>query len=209
MGLAGVLGGVQSLGVSGYDEALSIPSEHAHQMSVRIQQILQNETNLTAVVDPLAGSYYAETLTAELIERGWGFFQEILDNGGFLACLDSGWLHARGHENQLAIVAAEDSGERKVVGVTDFTHDDSPFEIDGFVGVDDAYEVALSRLEALKSERNDKAASRSLRALETACRGNDNIMPVMMDALDSEVSLGEVGDVFRDVFGDWDTPIPV
>ncbi len=142
MGLAGVLGGVQSLGVSGYDEALSIPSEHAHQMSVRIQQILQNETNLTAVVDPLAGSYYAETLTAELIERGWGFFQEILDNGGFLACLDSGWLHARGHENQLAIVAAEDSGERKVVGVTDFTHDDSPFEIDGFVGVDDAYEVA-------------------------------------------------------------------
>ena len=73
MALASVLGGVQSLGVSGYDEAISVPSEHAHQMSVRIQQILQHETNITAVADPLGGSYFIENLTAELEERAWAF----------------------------------------------------------------------------------------------------------------------------------------
>lgn len=207
MGLAGVLGGVQSLGVSGYDEALSVPSEHAHQMSVRIQQILQHETNLCAVVDPLGGSYYAEALTGELIEKAWEFFDEIQQNGGFLACLDSGWLHARAHENQAAELEAQASGERTIVGVTDFTHDDTPFEIDGFMGVDDAFEVATRRLEELRGSRDGKASAAALRKLEQTCRSDANIMPAMMDALDAEVSLGEIGDCFRDVFGDWDTPI--
>ena len=207
MGLAGVLGGVQSLGVSGYDEALSVPSEHAHQMSVRIQQILQHETNLCAVVDPLAGSYYAESLTAELIERAWEFFEQIEQQGGFLACLDSGWLHAKAHENQSADLNAQADGQRTIVGVTDFTQDDCPFEIDGFVGVDDAFDVALQRLHDLKTTRNDKAVGAALKNLKRVCSSDDNIMPAMMDALDSEASLGEIGDVFRDAFGDWDTPI--
>ncbi len=207
MGLAGALGGVQSLGVSGYDEALSVPSEHAHQMSVRIQQILQHETNLDAVVDPLAGSYYAEALTAELIERGWAFFEQIQEHGGFLACLDSGWLLARARENQAADFAAQAGGERTIVGVTDFTQDDSPFEIDGFMGVDDAYDVALARLNELRTSRDETAAGAALKELQRTCRGTGNIMPAMMTALDSDVTLGEVGDVFRDVFGDWDTPI--
>ncbi len=207
MGLAGVLGGVQSLGVSGYDEALSVPSEHAHQMSVRIQQILQHESNLCAVVDPLGGSYYAEALTAELIERAWEFFEEIQENGGFLACLDSGWLHARAHENQNADLDAQASGERTIVGVTDFTHDDTPFEIDGFTGVDDAFEVATERLQDVRRTRDGKTAAAALRNLEKTCRSDANIMPAMMEALDSEVTLGEIGDCFREVFGDWDTPI--
>ena len=100
MALGAVLGGVQSLGVSGYDEALSIPSEHAHQMSVRIQQILQEETNIGAVTDPLGGSFYVETLTAQLVEKAWEFFEQILQQGGYLAALDSGWLHAQAAENQ-------------------------------------------------------------------------------------------------------------
>lgn len=207
MGLAGVLGGVQSLGVSGYDEALSVPSEHAHQMSVRIQQILQHETNLCAVVDPLAGSYYAETLTAELIERAWAFFEDIQERGGFLACLDSGWLHARAHENQNADLDAQAAGRRTIVGVTDFTHDDSPFQIDGFMGVDDAFDVALERLEELRRTRDGKAAAAAMSNLEQVCRSDANVMPAMMEALDADVSLGEVGDIFREVFGDWETPI--
>ncbi len=208
-GLAGVLGGIQSLGVSGYDEALSVPSEHAHQMSVRIQQILQHETNLCAVVDPLAGSYYAESLTADLIERGWEFFEAIQEQGGFLACLDSGWLHARAAENQAADYQAQASGERTIVGVTDFTQDDSPFEIDGFMGVDDAYDVALTRLQELYASRDDKAVTAALRVLEKTCGSSANIMPAMMDALDNDVSIGEIGDVFRQSFGDWEIPIAV
>jgi len=206
MALSAVLGGTQSLGVSGYDEAISIPSEHAHQMAVRIQQILQHETNITAVADPLGGSYYIEALTAELERRGWEFAEEIAGRGGFLATLDSGWLHARARDNQVAEQQAENDGRRIVVGVTDFRDDVSPFEIDGFPGVSDAYEVARARLDEVRRERHEAGAHAAVKRLERACRGTENIMPVMMEALGAEVTLGEIGDVFRSVWGDWQTP---
>jgi len=207
MALASVLGGVQSLGVSGYDEALSIPSEHAHQMSVRIQQILQEETNITAVVDPLGGSYFVETLCAELEQRAWAFFDQIEAQGGFLAALDSGWLHDRAHQNQYDLMAEMDAGDRKVVGVNDFDHDVSPYEVDGFVGTSDAFVRATERLTALRRDRNGAAVAGALRDLEATCRGDGNIMPAMMAAVGADATLGEIGDVYRDVFGDWDTPI--
>jgi methylmalonyl-CoA mutase N-terminal domain/subunit len=206
MGLAGILGGIQSLGVSGYDEALSIPSEHAHQMSVRIQQILLHETNVAAVTDPLGGSYYVEALTANLVEKAWAFFEAIQNEGGFLASLDSGWLHARAHENQQADFVAQSTGDKVIVGTTHFREDVSPFEVDGFMGVSDAYEVALQRLHAVRATRDAARAGRALRALETVCRGTDNIMPAMLEALDAEVTLGEIGAVYREVFGDWTPP---
>jgi methylmalonyl-CoA mutase N-terminal domain/subunit len=207
MALTAVLGGAQSLGVSGYDEAISIPSEHAHQMSVRIQQILEHETNVPAVADPLGGSYYVEALTAELERRGWAFVEEILVQGGFLRTLDTGWLHARARDNQHAQALDELRGVRKIVGVTDFKEDVAPYEVDGFPPVNDAYEVALERLEAVRRERHEVGAAAALRTLEKTCRDPDvNIMPAMLAALDAEVTLGEVGDVFRQAWGDWQTP---
>ena len=207
MALTAVLGGAQSLGVSGYDEAISIPSEHAHQMSVRIQQILEHETNVPAVADPLGGSYYVEALTAELERRGWAFVEEILAQGGFLRTLDTGWLHARARDNQHAQALDELHGVRKIVGVTDFKEDVAPYEVDGFPPVNDAYEVALERLEAVRRERHETGAAAALRTLEQTCRDPDvNIMPAMLAALDAEVTLGEVGDVFRQAWGDWQTP---
>lgn len=207
MAVSAVLGGVQSLGVSGYDEALSIPSEHAHQMSVRIQQILMEETGLADVTDPLGGSYYVETLTAQLVEKAWAFFEEIQSRGGYLACLDSGWLHAKAEENQHAEFMQNESGDAHIVGVT-MAHDDcSPFEIDGFIGSDDAFDVALDRLNEVKRSRHERGAADALRRLEQVCRGTENIMPAMMDCLEREATLGEVGDVYREVFGDWRTPI--
>ena len=206
MALSALLGGTQSLGVSGYDEAISIPSEHAHQMSVRIQQILQHETNIGAVTDPLGGSYYVEALTAEMAERASGFAAEIAAHGGFLATLDSGWLHARARDNQVAWMAAEEEGRQKVVGVTDFREDHTPFEVDGFPGVNDAYDVAKARLDDVRRERQEAGAHSALKALERACRGTDNIMPRMLDALEAEVTLGEIGDLYRSVWGDWQTP---
>jgi methylmalonyl-CoA mutase N-terminal domain/subunit len=206
MALTAVLGGTQSLGVSGYDEAISIPSEHAHQMSVRIQQILAHETNLAAVADPLGGSYYVEALTAELERRGFEFAAEIERQGGFLRSLDSGWLHARARDNHHAEVEAELGGRSAIVGVTHFKDDVSPWEIDGFPGVNDSYDVALARLEAVRRERHERAATDALKALDRACRGTDNIMPAMLAALDAEVTLGEIGEIFRCAWGDWQTP---
>jgi len=207
MALGAVMGGVQSLGVSGYDEALSVPSEHAHQMSVRIQQILQEETQIADVTDPLGGSYYVEALTAQLAESGWAFFDEIGEQGGYLRSLDSGWLHAKAGENQYTEFMEMESGQRHLVGVTMAEDDESDFHVDGFVGADDAFEVALARLNEVKRTRHEKGAHAALKALESACRGSGNMMPSHMDALAAEVTLGEIGDVYRSVFGDWNTPI--
>ena len=210
MALAAVLGGVQSLGVSGYDEAISIPSEHAHQMSVRIQQILQNETNLTAVADPLGGSYYVESLTAELERRGWEFFDQIQAQGGFVATLDSGWLHQRAIANQFEESRSIERAERSVVGVNCFAADVGAVAVEGFRGSENAYERALERLAAVRRTRDARRARDAVRQLERICRDPDeNVMPAMLEALDADVTLGEVGAVFRDAFGSWDVPIRV
>ncbi|HYD09187.1 MAG TPA: acyl-CoA mutase large subunit family protein, partial [Acidimicrobiales bacterium] len=207
MALAGVLGGTQSLGVSGYDEAISIPSEHAHQMSIRIQQILQNECNITGVADPLGGSHYIEALTDELEERAFAFIGEIEEKGGFIASLDSGWLHAVASENQVAELHAVESGDKRVVGVNLATEDESPFTVDGFRGSSDAWDRGMERLRELKRNRDGRGAVDALRSLDAACRSGRNVMPAMMDAVAARVTVGEVGDVFRSAFGDWDVPI--
>jgi methylmalonyl-CoA mutase N-terminal domain/subunit len=210
MALAAVLGGVQSLGVSGYDEAISIPSEHAHQMSVRIQQILQNETNLTAVADPLGGSYYVESLTAEVEQRAWRFFDEIQAHGGFVATLDSGWLHQCAIVNQLEQTQALEQKTRSLVGVNCFEADVGEAPVEGFRGSENVYERALERLEAVRRTRDARRARDALRKLEQVCRNPDeNVMPSMLEALDAEVTLGEVGTVFRDTFGDWEAPVRI
>lgn len=206
MGLAAVLGGVQSLGISGYDEALSIPSEHAHQMSVRMQQVLQHESNLTAVADPLGGAWYLEALGAEIEARARGFIDEILAEGGFLATLDSGWLHERAHRNQHDYAQQLDTGVATQVGVNAFTDDLSPFEIDGFIGTENAFDEAMARLTGLRGDRDAHAADRARRALAVACRGDTNLMPAMMDAVNADLTLGEIGAVYREVYGDWQTP---
>jgi methylmalonyl-CoA mutase N-terminal domain/subunit len=207
MALGAVFGGVQSLGVSGYDEALSIPSEHAHQMSVRIQQIIQEETGISHVTDPLGGSYYIETLTAQLAEKAWQFFEEIQAQGGYLAALDSGWLHSKASDNQYKEFMDTESGEQKIIGVNCFQDDESPFHVDGFMGTDDAFDVATSRLQDVLRTRHEAAAATALKKLEADCKGETNIMPAMMQAMDAEVTLGEIGNVFRQVFGNWNTPI--
>jgi len=210
MAFAAVLGGVQSLGVSGYDEAISIPSEHAHQMSLRIQQILQNETNLTAVADPLGGSYFVEALTAEIERRAWEFVGEIEAHGGFIATLDSGWLHQRAIANQLEDSRKIEGGERKIVGVNCFEADVGALEVEGFRPVDNVYERSLERLEAVRRTRDARRARDAIRRLERACRDpEENVMPAMLEVLDAEVTLGEVGAVFRDVFGTWKVPVNV
>ena len=207
MGLASVLGGTQSLGVSGYDEALSIPSEHAHQMSLRIQQILQEETNVPAVADPLAGSYFVESLTAQVEEKAWAFFEEIQEQGGFLRALDSGWLHRKASKNQLDFQQRLESGEANLVGVTKYGDDHTPYELDGFRGQSGEWERAHERLRAVRAERDGKCATAALGAVAAACRSDKNIMPAMLDACDAEVTVGEFGEVFRAVYGDWATPI--
>jgi len=207
MALASVLGGVQSLGVSGYDEALSIPSEEAHHMSVRIQQILMHETNLPKVVDPLGGSYYLESISQDLEEKALGFLGDIEKEGGFIATLDSGWLHGKASDNQYQIEQAILSGSREVVGVNVHVGEGDPFNVDGFQGADDVFERATKRLTDLRRTRDSNAAMSALRDLRDTCITGKNLMSPMLEAVEAEASLGEIGDIFREVYGDWKVPI--
>jgi methylmalonyl-CoA mutase N-terminal domain/subunit len=204
MALAAALGGVQSLGVSGYDEAISIPSDHAHQMSIRIQQILQEECGgLVDVADPLGGSYFVESVTESLEMRAWEFFEEIQARGGFIASIDDGWLLQRAADHQMA--ATTSAGP--IVGVDVHTDDATPWEIDGFAGGSDAWDRGAQRVADLRQERHEAAAGDALRALEVACRGDENVIPRMLDALDADVTIGEVGAVYREAFGSWKVPV--
>lgn len=207
MGLAAVLGGVQSLGISAYDEALSVPSEQAHQQSVRIQQILMHETNLTAVADPLGGSFYVEALSAEIESRAYAFMAEIEREGGFIAALENGFIHRVASENQVALEQGLADGMREIVAVNVHTSDHDPFGIDGFPGSTDAWERGMARLERLRSERDGARARAKVDELEGICRAGGNVMAGVMEAVRADATLGEVGDVFREVYGSWRFPV--
>lgn len=209
MALAAVLGGTQSLGVSGYDEAMSIPSDHAHLMSLRIQQILQEEAGLTAVADPLAGSFYFETLSSELEQRALEFMETIEQRGGFLATIEDGWLLSKAAEGQSEYIQSIERGERKIVGVNKYAIDDPLIQVEGFEGRSGevTWQRAVERLENLRATRDGQTTVSALKNLEAACRGDANVIPAVMEAVQADASIGEIGGVFRDVFGDWRVPV--
>jgi methylmalonyl-CoA mutase, N-terminal domain len=207
MGMSAVLAGVQSMGISAYDEALSVPSEQAHQQSVRAQQILMHETGLTSVVDPLGGSYYVESLTAELEERARAFIADIDSVGGFIQAVESGWLQNVASENQVLLESMMMDGEREIVGVNVHTSDHDPFGIDGFQGSIDAWERGMERLERHRAERDTDRVLRSLAVLADTCSGDGNVMSAVMDTVACDGTVGEIGEVFRAAFGSWRFPV--
>jgi methylmalonyl-CoA mutase, N-terminal domain len=209
MALAAALGGTQSLGVSGYDEAMSIPSDHAHLMSIRIQQILQEETNLPAVADPMGGSYFLESLCAELEGKTLGFMEAIEKRGGFLAVIDDGWLLSLAAQHQADTAYEIEAGDRRVVGVNSHVVSGPSFDVQGFEGRSGSvtWERAMERLTNLRRSRNAQHARKAIDDLEAACRSDKNIVPAVMAAVQADASIGEIGDIFRKVFGNWEPPI--
>ena len=209
MALAAALGGAQSLGVSGYDEAMSIPSDHAHLMSIRTQQILQEEVNLPAVADPLGGSYYVEALTSQLEERALDFLAEIENRGGFVATLKDGWLMNQALDSQLQYHQEIESGERRIVGVNSHHVDDPMLEVEGFEGRsgEETWRSAMDRLTELRATRDSAAARLALDNLRRVVDGTDNIVPAAMAAVQAGASIGEIGGAFRDVLGNWNPPV--
>jgi methylmalonyl-CoA mutase N-terminal domain/subunit len=159
------------------------------------------------VADPLGGSYFIESLTSEVEQRAWAFFEEIQAQGGFIASLDSGWLHARAEENQIGLFDEIETGRRQVVGVNFAEEDSGSSQVEGFQGTSDAWEKGMARLASLRRERDSKRARESLAALRGVCQNSGNVLPAMMDAVAADVTVGEIGDLFREVFGDWKIPI--
>ena len=200
--LAAVFGGTQSLHTNSFDEALSLPTEHAVKIALRTQQVIGFETGVASVADPLGGSYYVEAITDEIEDAARGYLDKIDGMGGAVAAIEAGFYQDEIHEAAFAIQQGIESGERVVVGVNRFEDpDERPIELQN-LGAD---EVArqVERLRRLRAERDAAAVSAALAAVEETAAGTQNLLPPIKEALRVRATLGEVSDVLRRVFGEY------
>jgi methylmalonyl-CoA mutase N-terminal domain/subunit len=193
--LAAVLGGVQSLHVCSYDEAICNPTEEAAILSVRTQQILQNESNVINTVDPLAGSYFVESLTKEIEERAWVFYKELEEQGGWTKATETGWIQTH-REGEVCRYEQEiRTGERRMVGVNCYKDDEKTAKISIFRADPRLGERLRERLEKLKKERNNDKIGDILEELREADDRGDNVMPAVMKAVKAYATVEEITDI--------------
>ena len=199
--LAAILGGTQSLHVNSRDEALALPTEESVQLSLRTQQILAYEMGVSDTVDPLAGSYYVERMTDEVEQKALRYISEIDEMGGALSALDRGYQIHEIHESAYRHQQQVESEERVVVGVNRFQSPAPPIE--SLQTIDRAEtRRQLDRLAQLKRDRDDTVVRASLARLEDVAKSDGNTMPVILECVESYATLGEISDVFREVFGE-------
>ncbi|MFE1770552.1 methylmalonyl-CoA mutase [Streptomyces sp. NPDC059008] len=198
--LAAVLGGTQSLHTNSFDEAIALPTDKSARLALRTQQVLAYETDVTATVDPFAGSYAVESMTDELEEAAVALMQRVEELGGAVAAIERGFQKDEIERNAYRIAQETDAGERVVVGVNRFQLDEEePYEP---LRVDPAIESQqIERLAQLRSRRNRRTVTGALDDLRKAAEGTDNVLPPMREALRARATVGEVCDALRNVWG--------
>jgi methylmalonyl-CoA mutase N-terminal domain/subunit len=207
--LAAVLGGVQSLALSCYDEALSIPTEKAQRIAVRTQQIIAEEIGVTSTVDPLGGSYYVEWLTDELERQAEALLKQVDDLGGAVACIESGWMQQLIQDEAYRTERAIATGDKVIVGVnrhTETEEDGAPllFRPDQRVMAEQA-----KRLAGHRERRDDATVEVALSGVKQAASSNDSMMPRILEAVRADATLGEICGALRSVFGDYQPPATI
>ena len=200
--LASVLGGTQSLHTNSMDEALCLPSQEAVQIALRTQQLIAYETGVTDTVDPLGGSYYVEALTKEIYERVEEYIRKIDDMGGAVAAIEQGYVQREIQDSAYKYQREIEKGERVVVGLNRFQIEEA--KPTNLLRVDPS--VRLSQIEKLKQVRADRdngKVDKDLSVLKKAAEGQDNLMPPIVEAVKSYATLGEICNVLRGVFGEF------
>jgi len=200
--LAAVLGGCQSLHTNSFDEALSLPSERAVQVALRTQQIIAEESGCADVVDPLGGSYYVESLTGEIEKRVQAYLEEIDRMGGSLKAIEKGYIQQEiansAYEHQKAV----DSGDQVIVGVNKYTTQE-PHGAELLDLGKDLEARQMERLRKLKAERDSQRVTQILGKVRSVAQSSENIMPVMIEAVQAYATLGEISDALRQAFGEY------
>jgi methylmalonyl-CoA mutase N-terminal domain/subunit len=200
--LAAVLGGTQSLHTNSYDEALSLPTEEAARIALRTQQIIAYESGVANTIDPLAGSYFIESLTNEIEKHACGYLEKIDALGGMLKAIERGYVQQEIQNAAYDFQQAVDRLEQVVVGVNRFETDDQkavPIQ-----RIDQSLERRqVERLCALRARRDQQKWSSALQAVEDAARSGDNLMPRIITAVDCWCTVGEISDAMRRVFGEY------
>jgi methylmalonyl-CoA mutase N-terminal domain/subunit len=199
--LAAVLGGTQSLHTNSKDEALALPTEDSARLALRTQQILAYETGVADVVDPLAGSYYVESLTNTIEERAWQYIEQIDALGGSVHAIEQGFMQAEIERAAYNYQLALEQGRTVIVGVNRFTteNEEHPniLHIDAEVGKRQA-----ARLARLRQRRDNELVQQRLQALAQGAEGTTNLMPLLIEAVEAYATLGEISDTLRRVFGE-------
>jgi len=200
--MAAVLGGCQSLHTNGKDEAWALPSEEAALQALRTQQIIAHETGITDTVDPLGGSYFVETMTNNLEEASYEYFRRIDDIGGVIPALETGFLQREIADASYVYQLEDDRKERITVGVNEYRTEEGT-EIP-LLRVDrEGEKKQIDNLNNIRRTRDNREVAERLKALEQAARGSENTMPYLVEASKAYATLGEMMDVFRDVFGEY------
>ncbi len=200
--LAAVLGGCQSLHTNGKDEAWALPSEDAALLALRTQQIIAHETGVTDTVDPLGGSYFVESMTNQIEAAAYEYFRRIDDVGGVMTALKTGFLQREIADASYLYQMEEDRKERITVGVNEHCTDDA-LEIP-LLRVDrEGEKRQVDRLNEIRRARDNQDVAEKLLALEQAAKGTDNLMPLMIEAAKAYATVGEMMDVLRGVFGEY------
>ena len=201
--LAAVLGGTQSLHTNGKDEALSLPTEESVRTALRTQQILAHESGAADTIDPLAGSYYVESLTDEVEQEAFEILREVDDRGGMRRAIEEQWV-----QRQIQDVAFDrqeeiEEGDRVVVGVNEFKIEDEGREVDLEEVSEDEERAQVDRVESVRAERDDAEAEAALAAVRTAAAEGENLMPRLVRAAKARATVGEICDALRDEFGEY------
>lgn len=204
--LAAVLGGTQSLHVSSYDEAYSVPTEAASLVSLRTQQIIQEETAISAVVDPLGGSFYVESLTDELERKILDEIDAIEEMGGIVEAIKKGWLHKRITEYVHNENRMKEKSAIKLVAHNYHKVDGHRVAPDVFRYRSGVEERQRKKIEELKQRRDDTAVKKGLQKLREACLEHENVLPYCIEAVRADATEGEIAQVFRETFGLWHPP---
>jgi methylmalonyl-CoA mutase N-terminal domain/subunit len=206
--MAAVLGGTQSLHTNGYDEALGLPTEQAARIALRTQQILAYESGVPQTIDPLAGSYYLETLTNEIEQRADQYLERIGVQGGMLKAIESGFVQQEIQDAAYEYQRQVDQGEAIVVGVNRFAvSQETPIPLQR---IDESLEKQqIERVRALRARRDSGPWQASLQHVENAARSGANLMPVILAAVEAYATVGEISDTLRKVFGEYQEAVVV
>jgi methylmalonyl-CoA mutase N-terminal domain/subunit len=205
--LAAVLGGTQSLHTNSFDEALALPTEHAVRLALRTQQVIAHETGVVNTIDPLGGSYYVEHMTSELERQAYDYFERIEKLGGVVAAIEENFFQREIAEASFRYQSEVEREQRVVVGVNRYALDEEqPVEI---LRIDPGLErEQIERVQALRARRDAAAAEAALDDLRRAATGDANLMDPIMAASRAYVTMGEMCDALREVWGVWrETPV--
>ncbi len=199
--LAAVLGGTQSLHTNGYDEALSLPTEEAARIALRTQQIIAYESGVTQTVDPLAGSYFVESLTRNVEEEAWKIIFKIDAMGGSVSAIEQGYIQQEIARSAFEYQQKIERGEKIIVGLNKFAEKEN--EPIPMTRIDDSIrQLQISKLAALRMHRDHAKCDQILQTLNDKAMAGENIMPTVIEAVENRCSLGEIADTLREVFGE-------